>query len=54
MEKTAKASYWDGMKMINKEGDCGTPLIRVSTLLFAHKLVVELDEEQSLILHCSE
>lgn len=53
-EEDNEAPYWDRMNVINKESNCGSPLIRVSALLFAHKFVVKLDEEQSLILHCCE
>jgi hypothetical protein len=31
-----EAPYWDGMNVINKESNCGTSLICVSTLLLAH------------------
>jgi hypothetical protein len=49
-----EATHGDGMDVINKESNCGTPLIRVNALLLAHEFVIEFDEKQSLILHCSE
>jgi hypothetical protein len=42
------------MNVINKESNRNTPLIQVSALFFVHQLMVELDEKQSLVLHCCE
>ena len=53
-EEYDEVPYWDGMNMIDKESNRNTPFIRVSVLFFVHQLVVELDEKQSLVLHCCE
>jgi hypothetical protein len=53
-EEYNEVPYWDRMNMIDKESNRNTPLIRVSVLFFVHQLVVELNEKQSLVLHCCE
>ena len=53
-EEYNEVSYWDRMNMVDKESNRNTPLMRISVLFFVHQLMVELNEEQSLVLHCCE
>jgi hypothetical protein len=53
-EEYQEVPYWDGMNVINEESNRNTPLIQVSALFSVHQLMVELDEKQSLVLHCCE
>jgi hypothetical protein len=53
-EKDNDVPYGDRMNVINKESNRNAPFIWISALLFAHQFMVELDQKQSLILHCCE